>query len=138
MEPTDPRTYPLMPDLPYQKLERLFHEPARLAILSLLIHKPNGIPVPQLREELDLTFGNLDRHLKVLAEAEIIITEKIPSKRRPQSLLRLTEAGRHQFLTYLDHLEVMLRAAAQAREGAASTQVPPLPGSGSAPSRSPA
>lgn len=101
--------------LPHQKLERHFHEPARLAILCRLIQEPEGISFPRLREELDLTFGNLDRHLKVLHEAGVTEAEKVPAKRRPQSIIKLTEQGRAEFLRYLDHLEQMLETAAGAR-----------------------
>lgn len=106
-----------MTELTHQKLERHFHEPARLAILCRLVQEPGGIPFPRLREELDLTFGNLDRHLKVLSDAGVIESEKIPAKRRPQSLIRLTDQGRADFLRYLDDLETMLQSAAAAREG---------------------
>ncbi|MDP0501718.1 MAG: transcriptional regulator [Verrucomicrobiota bacterium JB022] len=112
-------------DLPHQKLERHFHEPARLAILCRLIREPDGIAFPRLREELDLTFGNLDRHLKVLHDAHVIETEKVPAKRRPQSIIRLTEQGRAEFLQYLDHLERMLQEAAEARQALGSHRIAP-------------
>lgn len=110
--------------LPYQKLERHFHEPARLAILAQLVREPAGVSFSRLHEELGLTHGNLDRHLKVLLEAGIIGAEKVPSTRRPQSILTLTPDGRRDFLAYLDHLEAVLQAA---RPGAASAPSAPRP-----------
>jgi predicted ArsR family transcriptional regulator len=101
--------------LPYQRLERLFHEPARLAILALLVHEPAGIGFTELKDRLDLTFGNLDRHLKALVEAEVVEIEKRSGRGRPQTIARLGDAGRAQFLAYLDSLEQVLRAASQAR-----------------------
>ena len=102
-------------ELPYQKLERLFHEPARPAILSLLIHESAGIRFTELRERLDLTYGNLDRHLKALEEARVVDVDKRSGRGRPQTTLCLSDKGRMQFLQYLDSLEQVLRKASESR-----------------------
>lgn len=112
-------------DLPYQRLERLFHEPARLAILALLIHEPAGIGFTDLKDRLDLTFGNLDRHLKALGEARVVEIEKRSGQGRPQTTVRLSDAGRSQFVAYLDSLEQVLRAASQARSDRTRTDEGP-------------
>ncbi len=103
-------------ELPYQRLQRHFHEPVRLAILSLLVHEVDGLSFNQLKEGLDLTFGNLDRHLKVLSEAEVVSVHKITGKGRPLTMVSLSDVGRVQFLEYLDSLEIMLRQASQSVE----------------------
>ena len=51
---------------PANALERLFHEPNRLAILSALCTARNGISFTDLRDACRLTDGNLNRHLKAL------------------------------------------------------------------------
>lgn len=115
--------------LPYQKLERHFHEPARLAVLCRLVQEPQGISFPNLSRELDLTYGNLERHLKVLGDAGIITTEKVPAKRRPLSIVKLTPSGHGAFLDYLDHLQTVLQSATVARgQPTQDTGGTPLPG----------
>ncbi|MEX0320615.1 MAG: transcriptional regulator [Puniceicoccaceae bacterium] len=99
------------PELPFEKLERCIHEPARLAILSLLINSENGLSYGEIREKLELTYGNLERHMKVLHENSLIEVEKLQTSGRPQSHARFSEEGRESFLKYLDNLEKILMAA---------------------------
>ncbi len=99
--------------IPYEKLERHFHEPVRLAILALLANSAHSVPFTRLREELELTFGNLDRHLKVLADAGVIEVEKDSFEGRSRTLVSLTADGREGFLAYLDSLEQVLAAASK-------------------------
>jgi len=53
---------------PYEQLERVFHEPNRLAIMSALIQARSGRGFSELKVECNLTDGNLSRHLKHLEE----------------------------------------------------------------------
>lgn len=99
------------PDLPFGGLERSMHEPARLAILSLLMNTGDGLTYREIQEQLDLTYGNLERHMKVLLEAGLVEVEKVQSTRRAQSFARFSDTGREQFLHYLDTLEQILQAA---------------------------
>jgi len=99
------------PDLPFSKLERCIHEPARLAVLSLLINSSEGLSYAELRERLGLTYGNLERHMKVLLENEIVTVEKVNSSGRSQSIACFSEIGRKSFLQYLDNLEKILLTA---------------------------
>ena len=56
-------------DNPYAHLERIFHEPGRLTIMSDLLGAPKGLTFTELKKNSNLTDGNLSRHLKVLEEA---------------------------------------------------------------------
>lgn len=47
-------------------LERIFHEPNRLAVMSHLAAAAQGLTFPALRDACGLTDGNLNRHLKAL------------------------------------------------------------------------
>ena len=99
---------------PYSALERLFHEPSRLAIMSSLGGAVDGPTFNQLKQQCELTDGNLSRHLKTLEEAGAIRTRKRFVGAKPQTKVYLTAAGRAGFLAYLKALEEVLRSAATA------------------------
>lgn len=95
-------------------LERLFHEPNRLALLSHLAAAPQGLTFPALRDACGLTDGNLNRHLKALEEAGAVACEKRFVKLKPQTTIHLTPAGLARFSDYLGALEQALRQAQRA------------------------
>jgi predicted ArsR family transcriptional regulator len=90
-------------------LDRVFHERGRLAICSTLVAHPNGISFTQLQDACELTDGNLNRHLHALAEEGIVAQERRTGKGRPQTIVRITPAGRERFLAYIDSLEAIVR-----------------------------
>lgn len=100
----------------FSGLDRLFHERARLGIMTSLVAQTDGIIFSELKDMCDLTDGNLNRHLSVLTEAACITIWKSGAGRNKQTLVRLTETGREQFLQYLDELEAVVRAASIAAE----------------------
>jgi DNA-binding MarR family transcriptional regulator len=91
------------------RLDRVFHERGRLAICSTLVAHPKGISFTQLQEACDLTDGNLNRHLHALAEEGIVDQERHTGNGRPQTIVRITPAGRERFLAYIDSLEAIVR-----------------------------
>ena len=99
---------------PYSALERLFHEPSRLAIMSSLGGAVDGLTFNELKDRCSLTDGNLSRHLKTLEEAGAVRLRKKFVGARPQTRVFLTPAGREGFLAYLAALEEVLRSAASA------------------------
>lgn len=102
----------------YDGLDRVMHEKARLGILTSLAARPRGLLFGELKELCALTDGNLSRHVQVLEEAGLVEVWKGFHKRRPQTLVRLSGAGRDRFNAYLEELERVLRDAAAVREGA--------------------
>lgn len=102
---------------PYAALERIFHEPNRLAIMSALCGSSDGLTFGELKEECDLTDGNLSRHLKALEEARAIRIKKTFVGARPQTTVLLSDKGRESFLEYLKALEEVLKKAAVAVGG---------------------
>ena len=102
------------PDNPYAALERIFHEPNRLAIMSSLCAAADGLTFNELKIDCELTDGNLSRHLKALEEAKAIRIEKAFVKSRPQTTIYLSDKGRESFLEYLKALEEVLQKAAVA------------------------
>jgi DNA-binding transcriptional ArsR family regulator len=114
----------------YDGLDRVLHEKARLGILTSLSTRPEGLLFGDLRRLCGLTDGNLNRHLEVLREAGLVEVWKRFEGRKPQTLVRLSAAGRQKFLAYLDELEKVLRdaRAAQAAEGSETARAPLKPG----------
>lgn len=102
---------------PYAALEKLYHEPARLAITSVLCQSEEGRSFADLKDECKLTDGNLNRHLKVLVESKAIyVIKKSEKGSRPQTRVYLSDEGREGFLSYLLVLEEVLQKAAEALE----------------------
>jgi DNA-binding MarR family transcriptional regulator len=99
---------------PFSSLNRIFHEPSRLAIVSALCGSERGMSFNDLKEHCTLTDGNLSRHLKTLEEAGTIRVRKSTSGRRPRTTVRISEKGREQFIQYLTALENVLHTAALA------------------------
>ena len=98
---------------PYDGLERVFHEPNRLAIMSALGGAAEGLSFGELKARCNLTDGNLSRHLKTLEEAEAVRIEKRFVGARPRTTVFMTRAGRQAFLEYLQALEEVLLTAAE-------------------------
>ncbi len=98
----------------YEGLERIFHEKARLGIMTSLVTNPRGLVFADLKELCNLTDGNLSRHLQVLHEAGFVEIWKGYHKNRPQTLCQITEEGRRRFLEYINVLETVVQDALKA------------------------
>ncbi len=98
----------------YEGLDRTMHEKARLGVLTSLVAHPKGLVFGDLKRLCGLTDGNLSRHLQVLQEAGLVEILKGYDKNRPQTICRITSAGRCRFLDYLTVLEGVVRDAADA------------------------
>lgn len=104
------------PEPPYDQLKKLFHEPARLAILTTLLDAPRGIPFTRLRDACQLTDGNLSRHLKMLENAGVAVIEKTFVGVKPRTTIFLSQTGQQRFLDYLEALENVLATASKRLE----------------------
>jgi DNA-binding transcriptional ArsR family regulator len=102
----------------YEGLDRLLHEKARLGILTSLAARADGLLFTDLKTLCNLTDGNLSRHLTVLQEAGLVDIHKGYRGRRPQTLCRLTDAGRKRYLDYIAVLESVLADAVDAAKSA--------------------
>ena len=98
----------------YEDLDRVLHERARLGILTSLVAQPAGLSFNDLKELCSLTDGNLNRHLAVLAEAQLISVQKQQGEGRGQTTVRLTASGKRRFLDYVSALEAVVADAAAA------------------------
>jgi len=79
------------------ELDRIFHEKARLGILTTIIATPDELNFNEIKELCGLTDGNLNRHLKVLIDSKILSVKKTGSGRNTNSQYRMTDKGRQQF-----------------------------------------
>jgi len=104
----------MSPADPYDALDRVFHEPSRLAIVSALCATDDGVAFTELRDACRLTDGNLNRHVKVLQEAGIVAVTKTFVDLKPRTTLSLTPEGEQRFVTYLDALKTVLAEAQSA------------------------
>lgn len=99
---------------PHEALERIFHEPNRLAIMSALCAAESGLTFNDLKSACNLTDGNLNRHLKALEEAGSVRIEKTFVGLKPRTTVYLSPGGLDRFRQYLDALETMLETARNA------------------------
>lgn len=88
----------------YEGLERVMHEKARLGILTSLATHPGGLFFNDLKAMVDLTDGNLSRHLAALKERSLVELLRGTYRNRPQTLVRMTDEGRERFREYIDEL----------------------------------
>jgi len=98
----------------FNGLDRLFHEKARLGIVTSLAGHGEGLTFGELKSLCGLTDGNLSRHLQVLEEAGVIAIHKGFEGKRPLTSCSLTEIGRQRFDGYLAYLEAAVREASAA------------------------
>ena len=89
------------------EIDRLVHEPARLAVMALL-YVVESADFTFLVNQTGLSWGNLSAHLSKLEEAGYLEVEKSFKGRRPNTNLRLTTAGRRAFQDYRRRLQQVL------------------------------
>ncbi len=92
-------------------LSKLFHERARLAIMTALVTSPSGVDFTQLLQTLKLTKGNLALHVRKLEEAGYVSVEKEFVGRVPRTTYSATATGRRDFGAYLSLLEDIISGA---------------------------
>jgi DNA-binding MarR family transcriptional regulator len=91
------------------ELDRVIHERVRLGIVSALA--VNGsLSFTDLKEILNITDGNLSAHARRLEEAGYVVCTKSFEGRMPRTEYALTEQGRKELRSYLDHMEALIRA----------------------------
>ena len=99
---------------PYDALEKIFHEPNRLAIMSHLCAADDGMSFAELRDACNLTDGNLNRHLKVLEEAGAVKVAKSFVDAKPRTTICISKTGLDRFGEYLAALSEVLQKASRA------------------------
>lgn len=89
-------------------IDRVIHEPARLAIATIL-SLVESADFLYLQRESGLTKGNLSFHLAKLEEAGYVAIEKTYRGRVPLTLVRFTSAGAAAWRAYRTQLREFLK-----------------------------
>ena len=105
MPETPPEPENGLPDL-----NPVIHGKLRLALLSLLSTVEEA-EFTWLRAKTNSTDGNLGAQLLKLEEAGYVAVEKKFVLRKPQTLYRMTQAGRQALTDYVQALKQLLGAA---------------------------
>lgn len=84
-------------------VDRLVHEPARLAILTNLFVVDDA-DATWLLQQTGLTWGNLASHVAKLEQAGYITVTKRFQGRKPQTTLALTDQGRAALVAYRERM----------------------------------
>ena len=85
-------------------LDRLIHEPARLAIMTVLSSVSTADFV-FLARTTGLTNGNLSSHLTKLEDAGLVRIEKRFVRRKPNTSVELTTEGKARIATHWGQLD---------------------------------
>jgi len=89
-------------------MDERVHQRHRLGVLTIAAEAERA-EFGYLRDALGLTPGNLSRHLAVLEEAGLIMTEKGYHGRRPRTWVRITRQGRAALAAEMAALTELLR-----------------------------
>ncbi|QQQ75610.1 transcriptional regulator [Saccharothrix sp. 6-C] len=81
-----------MAEHPTASLDDVVHQKHRLGILTVAA-EAKRVEFGYLRSTLELTAGNLSRHIAVLEQAGLVSVEKGYDGKRPRTWVRVTAAG---------------------------------------------
>lgn len=96
------------PQLIYQ-LDPTLHEKSRLSIASALKEK-DVLSFIELKQLLGMTDGNLSVHIKTLEKKGYLDTCKSRETGKMRTTCRLSARGEEALETYLENLELILKA----------------------------
>lgn len=99
---------------PYNELKKIFHEPKRMAVMSALCAADTGLTFTELKNQCDISDGNLNRHLKVLVDAGAVTIKKKFVGLKPRTTVYLSDKGLDEFSSYLNALSEVLQQTIEA------------------------
>ena len=88
-------------------LDDVVHQRVRLGILTIA-HEARRVEFGYLRTHLDLTAGNLSKHLSVLEAAGLIEVEKGYEGRRGRTWITLTATGTAALAAEIERLKLLI------------------------------
>ena len=91
----------------FRRINPVIHERTRLAIMTYLITAKEAT-FSEIKEELGLTDGNLNIHMKVIEKSGFVKVTKEFVNRRPRTTYTVTEKGFRAFRDYVAQLEEIL------------------------------
>jgi DNA-binding MarR family transcriptional regulator len=98
---------------PANGLDDTVHQRVRLGILTIA-HEARRVEFTYLRDNLELTAGNLSQHLGVLEGAGLITIEKGYSGKRACTWVALTRAGQAALAKEIAQLKQLITQIEQA------------------------
>ena len=90
----------------HNNIDRVIHEPVRLAILKIL-SSAKEVDFKFLLTTLGLTKGNLATHINKLEETKLIAVKKEFRGKIPHTSYRITKTGNRQFYQYWQNIKVL-------------------------------
>ena len=92
---------------PANGLDDTVHQRVRLGILTIA-HEAQRVEFSFLRDNLELTAGNLSQHLDVLENAGLITVEKGYAGKRARTWVSLTKAGQTALADEITQLKLLI------------------------------
>lgn len=93
-------------------INKAFESRVRLGIMSILMVN-DFIDFPSLKEQLQITDGNLASHLAALEKLEYISVSKQFIGKKPNTSYAATDIGRKAFSEHLNALERLISISGQ-------------------------
>jgi DNA-binding MarR family transcriptional regulator len=106
---------------PTNGLDETVHQRHRLGILTITAEARRA-EFGYLRKALELTPGNLSKHLTVLEAAGMVRVDKGYEGRRPRTWVNITRRGRSALAAELDALAALVRQHADAAKSDAGPE----------------
>ncbi len=103
---------------PALEVDDVVHQRVRLAIL-VVAHEASRVEFTYLRDALDLTAGNLSRHLATLADAGLVALAKDERGTRTRTWVRITPKGRRALGREMALLDALVQRVRPASDDAA-------------------
>lgn len=111
---------------PTADLNDVVHQRHRLAILTVAA-EADRVEFTHLKTALELTGGNLNRHLAVLEHAGYVTLNKTTTTRRQKTWVRLTRAGKLALAHEIDSLAALVRRHQKGVDSSTVSAPPPPP-----------
>jgi DNA-binding MarR family transcriptional regulator len=92
---------------PANELDDTVHQRVRLGILAIA-HEARRVEFGYLRDNLELTAGNLSQHLGVLESAGLVTIEKGYAGKRARTWVALTKAGQAALAAEIGRLKLLI------------------------------
>ena len=89
-------------------LNAILHQSVRTQLVAFLMTRDSAT-FNEWKENLGVTDGNLDAHVKKLLAEHYLSSKKVTGKGRPQTFYSLTKTGTKAFREYVQTLQVLLK-----------------------------
>ena len=91
----------------YKKIDQVIHQPVRLQIMTFL-HLAKKASFSEIKQELNITDGNLGAHLAKLESAKYIKIKKSFIAHKPNTTILITENGESELIKYIGLLQALI------------------------------